>query len=159
MSTTERDASTVDVERTDSEKKSIWYRLYHGETAIDFMGQRRRWFLVSGIIILVGLISLFTRGLNFGIDFKGGTAWEVKTEASVGQVRSALGQFNLKDPKIEVLTARGSGGRSIRVQADVKGQSAEALKKKGDVRDALAKVAGTDREHVDFTDVGASWGK
>src|SRR5947207_2739242 len=106
----DRDPSTGEVETPAPKKKSIWYRLYHGETAIDFMGQRRRWFMVSAIVILVGLISLFTRGLNFGIDFKGGTAWEVKTEASISQVRSAVGQFNLKDPKIEVLTGRGGGG-------------------------------------------------
>jgi preprotein translocase subunit SecF len=141
-------------------KKGLAYRLYHGETSIDFMGQRRRWFIASGVIILVGLISIFTRGLNFGIDFKGGTAWEVPSQTlTTSEVRSALGQFNLTNPTIEVLTARGGGGRSIRVEADVKGSSADATAKKTQIRDALAKLANTDTKNVDFTDIGPSWGK
>src|SRR5213079_423597 len=44
-----------------------------GWARIDFMGKRRLWFAISGTIILAGLISLGVRGLNLGIDFKGGT--------------------------------------------------------------------------------------
>ena len=40
---------------------------------IDFMGKRRLWFAISGAIILVCVGSLAVRGLNLGIDFKGGT--------------------------------------------------------------------------------------
>jgi preprotein translocase subunit SecF len=54
-------------------RRSIWGRLYHGETSIDFVGRTKVWFALSGVLILVGLGSLFTRGLNLGIDFEGGT--------------------------------------------------------------------------------------
>jgi hypothetical protein len=37
---------------------SIWYRLYHGETAFDFIGRKNRWFFVSAVIIAAGLASL-----------------------------------------------------------------------------------------------------
>ncbi|HAM03642.1 MAG TPA: protein translocase subunit SecF, partial [Acidimicrobiaceae bacterium] len=47
-------------------------RLYRGETSFDFVGRRRLWYLLSGIVIAAGLVSLSTRGLNLGIDFKGG---------------------------------------------------------------------------------------
>ncbi len=40
---------------------------------IDFMGKRRLWFAISGVVVLVALVSLGVRGLNLGIDFKGGT--------------------------------------------------------------------------------------
>jgi SecD/SecF fusion protein len=40
---------------------------------IDFMGRRNLWFAISGAVILAGAISLGARGLNLGIDFKGGT--------------------------------------------------------------------------------------
>ena len=145
-------------EQTDGPKRSLAYRLYHGETSIDFMGQRRRWFIVSGVIIVVGLASLFVRGLNLGIDFKGGTAWEVKSSSlSVTRVRDSLRPMGLADAKIEVLT--GGEGRLIRVQADVKGDSASATKLKTDVRNELAKLGNTDPTQVAFTDVGPSWGK
>lgn len=39
----------------------------------DFIGKQKIWFSVSGIVILVGLVFLFARGLNLGIDFTGGT--------------------------------------------------------------------------------------
>ncbi len=39
---------------------------------IDFMRRRNTWFAISGVVILVGLVSLGIRGLNLGIDFKGG---------------------------------------------------------------------------------------
>ena len=45
--------------------------LYNGETSFDFVGRKKWWFLISGIIIVVGMLSLGFRGLNLGIDFKG----------------------------------------------------------------------------------------
>src|SRR5436190_3829214 len=46
---------------------------------IDFMKKRKLWFAISGAIILAGAISLGVRGLNLGIDFKGGTQVTFKT--------------------------------------------------------------------------------
>jgi preprotein translocase subunit SecF len=139
-------------------KKSIWYRLYHGETGIDFMGQRRRWFIVSGVVILIGMISLFTRGLNFGIDFRGGTSWEVQSATlSQGQTKSILSKYNVPDAKIEVLN--GANGRIVRVQGDIKGTSEAANKEKTDIRNDLAAAAKVDASKVAFNDVGPSWGK
>ena len=37
-------------------KKSLRYRLYHGETSFDFMGRKRLWFVMSGIVIALGLV-------------------------------------------------------------------------------------------------------
>ena len=46
---------------------------------IDFMGRRKLWFAISGTVILISVISLATRGLNLGIDFKGGVQITFKT--------------------------------------------------------------------------------
>jgi preprotein translocase subunit SecF len=138
-------------------QRSLRHRLYHGETAIDFVGRKNRWFAISGIVILVGLVSLFTRGLNFGIDFRGGTSWEVKSATvSAARVKDTLAPLGLADAKIEVLN--GTGGRILRVQGDVKGTSAKATDTKTKVRDDLAQLAGVPREQVAFDDVGPSWG-
>ncbi|HXR54065.1 MAG TPA: hypothetical protein VN793_03355, partial [Acidimicrobiales bacterium] len=47
----------------------VLLRLYRGQTKFDFVGRRRWWFLLSGIIIVAGLVSFSIRGFNFGIDF------------------------------------------------------------------------------------------
>src|SRR5262249_10857774 len=54
------------------EQKGRWLQ-------IDFMRRRYLWFAMSGVIIVVGAASLGIRGLNFGIDFKGGTQVAFKT--------------------------------------------------------------------------------
>ena len=64
------------------ERGSIWHRLYAGETSFDFVGRRNRWFAISGLVIVVGLAALGIRGLNFGIDFKGGSVWEVPAKTA-----------------------------------------------------------------------------
>jgi SecD/SecF fusion protein len=52
---------------------------------IDFMRRRYWWFALSGAIIVAGAISLGTRGLNLGIDFKGGTQITFKTHQAYSQ--------------------------------------------------------------------------
>ena len=53
---------------------------------IDFMRRRYTWFAISGAIILIGAVSLGVRGLNFGIDFKGGAQFTFKTATPVSIV-------------------------------------------------------------------------
>jgi SecD/SecF fusion protein len=59
---------------------------------IDFMGKRRLWFAISGVIILAGLVSLGVQGLNLGIDFKGGTQLQFLTHKpySTGQIQAFM---------------------------------------------------------------------
>jgi len=62
---------------------------------IDFMRRRYLWFAISGVIVAIALGSLATKGLNLGIDFKGGTQVTFKTQqpVSLGAVRSEASAF------------------------------------------------------------------
>jgi SecD/SecF fusion protein len=62
---------------------------------IDFMGRRFLWLAISGVIIVVSAVSLGTRGLNLGIDFKGGTQVSFKTHQAqpIGDVRTQVGDI------------------------------------------------------------------
>lgn len=67
-------------------------RLSKGTTNINFMGKRTVAFALSGLLILVSVISFAVRGLNFGIDFTGGTLLEVgyQQPANLGGIRATL---------------------------------------------------------------------
>ena len=62
------------------------------KTSFRFMGQRRRWYTISAVMILASIALLASRGLNFGIDFTGGVVLELSfpKSADLDQVRGAL---------------------------------------------------------------------
>jgi preprotein translocase subunit SecF len=62
---------------------------------LNIVGKRYIWFLLSLFILLPGLLSLATNGLRVGIDFTGGTLWEIQTEQTVmpAEVQSVLMDF------------------------------------------------------------------
>ena len=75
----------------------------HKSWSFDFMGNARWFFSFSGVILLVGAISLSTLGLNFGIDFESGTRiiTPLEQQASVDDVRGALEPLGYGDAKIQ----------------------------------------------------------
>ncbi|TML40539.1 MAG: protein translocase subunit SecD, partial [Actinobacteria bacterium] len=70
---------------------------------IDFMRRRYLWFAISGVILVVGAASLGTRGLNLGIDFKGGTQVTFKTPkpVSLTDVRNQAKDIGQNDAVIQ----------------------------------------------------------
>ena len=54
-------------------------RLYHGEASFDFVGRRRTWYLASLVILLVAVLGLVFRGLQLGVEFKGGAVLEARS--------------------------------------------------------------------------------
>ena len=73
------------------------------KTNIDFMGVRGKMYFASTIIIVVGLISLFVKGINYGIDFRGGTELVIAftSKPDYGQLRGALGTIGFGDSEIK----------------------------------------------------------
>ena len=61
-------------------------------TAINFIGKRRMFYALSGLVVIAGIASLTTRGLNYGVEFSGGTTFDVSFDEAVDAeaVRGAL---------------------------------------------------------------------
>jgi len=78
-------------------------QLLTGKTNIDFLGKRQLALGLSAILILISIFSLYTRGLNLGIDFTGGYLIEVGYTQSVelGPVRNALAQSEYSDALVQ----------------------------------------------------------
>ena len=63
-------------------------------TSINFIGNRKIYYVISSLIILLGVGSLFSKGLNYGVDFKGGRTFVVRFDDNVNNedVRSSLAE-------------------------------------------------------------------
>ena len=77
-------------------------RLVPKETSFDFFGRWKLWLGISGALTIVAFISFMLQGLNFGIDFRGGTT--IRTESAqpvdVGVYRDAIAPLGLGDVSI-----------------------------------------------------------
>jgi preprotein translocase subunit SecF len=60
-------------------------RLYRGEVSVDFVGRQRMWYTISGVILLVCIAALLVRGLNFSVEFKGGSIFQFPATSSTSQ--------------------------------------------------------------------------
>ncbi|SDN69143.1 protein translocase subunit SecF [Allokutzneria albata] len=87
MTTPDKPAETQ-VAEPDGKRPSVFNRLYLGNGAFDIVGSRRRWYVVTSLIFLVCLGSIFFRGFNLGIDFVGGTKIQMPAAGVSKQITS-----------------------------------------------------------------------
>ncbi len=57
-------------------------KLYRGETRINFIGSRMRWYAASGVLVLICVLSFVFRGFNYGVEFKGGSTFQIPTSGT-----------------------------------------------------------------------------
>jgi preprotein translocase subunit SecF len=76
---------------------------FHRKTSYPFMGTRKRWYIVSAVLIIAALTSLFVRGLNLGIDFTGGVVLELEfpQAADLEKVRTTLEQAGFSHAAVQ----------------------------------------------------------
>ena len=120
--------------------------LYAGENAFDFPKMWRKALAISTALVVISIVAIAIRGLNLGIDFEGGTAAEVRTEASIGDVRDVL-PGEVTDARIQEVS--DDDGRLVRVRTDVDDPQTSAS-----IRDALETVGNVES----FESVGPTWG-
>ncbi|MBI5476476.1 MAG: protein translocase subunit SecF [Ignavibacteriales bacterium] len=91
------------------------------KTSIDFMGRRKMWYIISLSVILLGMISLAVKGIDFGIDFLGGTEIIVKFDKApdIGQVRTAMTSLGLT--RAEIKSYGGKDQILIRTEEQAEG--------------------------------------
>lgn len=128
-------------------------RLYTGETSFNFIGRRALWYLTSSALILVAVtITLLRGGFAFGIEFRGGSEFQVSNPASVD---TAIAEKTITAevgaaaaPKISIV-----GGSSVRIQTDqLTAEETDAL------RVSLADAYSVPVDKVTSSFIGASWG-
>src|SRR3954447_8176169 len=129
-------------------------QLYRGEKSYDFVGRQRVWYTASGIILLIAIVALGVRGLNEGIEFKGGDVFEFSANGhSVSDARDVVTGLGHHDP---IVTENSQ--HKIRVQTEplVSDQTNDQV---STVQHAIADKFGIPSASVAVQQVGPTWGK
>ena len=151
---------------------STLQRLIRGETRVDFIGKRRLWFAISGVLIVLSIGSIllkqtespcasFLKGLDCGIEFVGGLQLRAVVAEDgpladadnldvISEVRDAVSEAGIAGAQVQVATQQGN--REILVQTrSVEPEARET------VSDAVAQAVGS--EISDTSQIAASWGQ
>ena len=124
-------------------------RIVPDDTHFDFTRFRRISFPISAALSILAIVLFFTHGLNFGIDFKGGTLLEVQNKsgpADIGAMRNTLSSLGLGEVQLQLFGERQeSGGQTnvlIRVAEQPGGDKAQ--------QEAVTKVRGARGDSVEY---------
>src|SRR5436190_5832920 len=126
--------------------------LYTGKRSIDFVGRQKTWYALSAVLILLALVGIFARGLNFGIEFRGGSEYRISGVADTSsyeeKAQSAISQAGVAGNVVVTVI----GGNSVRVQTEAAGDKNDAAKA------ALGSAFGVGANNVRASLIGPSWG-
>ncbi|MGB7858976.1 MAG: protein translocase subunit SecF [Acidimicrobiia bacterium] len=130
---------------------SVWSRVNRGETTIDFVGHRRRWFAISAVTLLIAVAGFAVRDLNLGLEFEGGLGMQSPNPAGadVADVRGAFDAAGVADATIQVL----DDGHAVRVTT--KELDDQTLSR---AVDAMTEVTGSSRNEISIEAVGPTFG-
>jgi SecD/SecF fusion protein len=122
----------------------------------DFMGASRWFFSISGVILLVGALSLATKQLNFGIDFESGTRITVALEKQTDEegVRGTLDSIGVSGEEVQQVDDPNFGSNVFQIQSH--------QLEPGEVHDAEAALAseyGIQKNGFESTSVGPTFGQ
>jgi preprotein translocase subunit SecF len=127
-------------------------RLYRGEVSFDFVGRQKLWYTISGVILLVSVVALLTRGLNFSEDFKGGASFQFPANSSMSQGAIAA-----------VVNAAGGGQATVQQLSGHISQWVVQTKSLVPAVSTQVVSALSQHFHIPYSDVsvsfvGATWG-
>ncbi|MGA5819254.1 protein translocase subunit SecF [Kitasatospora sp. NPDC094028] len=128
---------------------NLGHRLYQGEVSFDFVGRRKLWYSISGVIVLVAAIGL-AMGLHLGIEFKGGSVYTVsKPGLTVSQAQETADKIVSSHPLVQ-----STDNGKIRIQV-----STDEAKSSDQVRSELSQKLSVPLDTVEAQVIGPSWGK
>ena len=131
------------------------HRLYTGDLSFDFVGRRKTWYIATAVVLAICILGLAVRGLNLGIEFKGGADFQAPTQVTaqtVDEVRGAVEKLGLPDN--DELTVTTVGDNTVRVQT-----RSLNVDEVSQVKQAIADQLGITIDDVAYSLIGASWGQ
>ncbi|HEX2902311.1 MAG TPA: protein translocase subunit SecF [Jatrophihabitans sp.] len=139
--------------------RQFFRSLYRGETRIDFIGTRKRWYLASLVLIAICILSIAIRGFNVGIDFKGGTQFQVKAANSSFTTKSVTDAMAKTGHPAESAAQEVGTGSTRQIVVKTKeltlAQQSDAQTK---LADALGIKPADIKNLISIESVSSSWG-
>ena len=130
-------------------------RLFRGQTAIDFYGKRRVGLILAVVAVVVTVGSLFAQGLNLGLDFEGGDAWDIPASETFGidEATDVLvaNDVSTSGARIQLRSSETSDVVTVQVK-ELPRPQAEA------VTAAFADAAGVTVDDISFSFTSSTWG-
>src|ERR1700723_2037090 len=128
-------------------------RLYRGEVSVDFVGRRKIFYMVSGLILVISIVAVLVRGLDYSVDFKGGSIFQFSAPtATATQLESIVTKIDpAADPSATEAHSQGKALWSVHTsQVSFAGGSK--------IQNALAGQLNLRDSAVSRTFVGPTWG-
>ena len=134
---------------------NLGHRLYVGDVSFDFVGRRKLWLAISGVILLLAVVGLSVRGLNLGIEFKGGEVYTItKPGVTISQAQDAANKLTSSSNTVVQSVTGSTNGKEITVQINSSANVPVTT-----ARTELGAQLGVNPQSINTTVIGASWGK
>lgn len=131
--TTAVEAPSIEASSAALPKHGFFVRLYTGTGAFEVVGRRKFWYLISGVIVAIAIVSIVLRGFTFGIDFEGGTKVSMPSAGESGtistqQVENVFNKTLGRNPESVVLVGSGSSA-TVQIRSEtLSNQDTEKLR-------------------------------
>lgn len=128
--------------------------LYTGEKSIDFIGRRKTWYMVAGVLLLIAILGPMLRGgFTFGIEFTGGSQFQI-------HVQDGNRDQSIATKAVEQVLPGSAPRVSAIGQTDIRVQTEQLEDKQArELHTALADAFGVSEDEVTASYIGALWGK
>ncbi|WP_168581425.1 protein translocase subunit SecF [Gephyromycinifex aptenodytis] len=128
--------------------------LYTGRRSIEFVGRVKRWYLISAVLLAIMVAGLMMRGINFGIEFTGGSDFRIANVGQLPDYESRAAKVVTDVGKVEKVSVTRVGGDDVRIQTERFDD-----RRAQDVRAGLAKEFKVTPTDVQSSVIGPSWGQ
>lgn len=132
--------------------------LYDGRVSVDFVGRWKTWYAVSAMIVILAITGLAWKGLNFGIEFVGGTEYKISlpadqvTQDTADDLRQDVAGLGIKDAEQPVVTTSGSEAVLVQTEELTRAESER-------VSAQILETTGAAEKDLSVSEIGESWGQ